>query len=54
VAFAGEESGVELTFSDTVGPFTIQPDVQWIHHPGGERDRDPLLIVGLRVIWTLK
>jgi porin len=52
--FAGGESGVELTYSDTIGRFTIQPDVQWIHNPGGDRNRDPILITGLRLVLTLR
>ena len=50
----GAESGVELTYSDTIGRFTIQPDLQWIHNPGGDRNRDPILIAGLRLVLTLK
>ncbi|ADL00622.1 carbohydrate porin [Brevundimonas subvibrioides] len=53
-AFARAESGIELTYADTLGPFTIQPDLQWIHHPGGEQDRDPILIAGVRFIWTVR
>ncbi|AQR63546.1 porin [Brevundimonas sp. LM2] len=52
--FATAESGIELTYADTLGPFTIQPDLQWIHHPGGERDRDPILIAGVRLVWTIR
>lgn len=51
---ASAESGLELTYADTVGPFTIQPDLQWIHHPGGERDREPILIAGVRLTWTIR
>jgi porin len=52
--FGDAESGVEITYADTFGPFTIQPDLQWIHNPGGDRDRDAIVTAGLRVILTLK
>jgi porin len=52
--FANAEGGVEITYADAVGPFTIQPDLQWIYNPGGERDRDPILTAGLRVSLTLR
>jgi porin len=52
--FADAESGVELTYADTFGRFTIQPDLQLIRHPGGDRDRDPILIAGVRAILTLR
>ena len=52
--FADAEGGIELTYADTFGPFTIQPDLQWIYNPGGDEDRDPVLTAGLRVILTLK
>ncbi len=47
---ATAESGLELTYADTFGPVTVQPDLQWIRNPGGDEDRDALLVVGLRVI----
>ncbi|TPW05898.1 MAG: Carbohydrate-selective porin [bacterium] len=52
--FAEAEGGVELTYSDTLGPFTVQPDVQWIYNPGGDRNRDAILAAGLRLILTLR
>lgn len=52
--FGDAEGGIELTYADTFGPFTIQPDLQWIHNPGGDADRDPILTAGLRVILTLR
>ena len=52
--FGDAEGGVELTYADTVGPFTIQPDLQWIHNPGGDRTRDAIVTAGLRVIFTLR
>lgn len=48
------EGGVEITYSDAFGPFTVQPDLQWIYDPGGDRNRDPILTAGLRVSITLK
>jgi porin len=54
MALAPAEGGVELTYADSLGPFTVQPDLQWIYHPGGERDRAPILIAGLRILWTLR
>lgn len=53
-AFGDAEGGIELTYADTFGPFTIQPDLQWIHNPGGDADRDPILTAGLRVILSLR
>jgi porin len=52
--FGHAEGGIELTYADTFGPFTIQPDLQWIHNPGGDRNRDAIVTAGLRVILTLK
>ena len=52
--FGDAEGGIELTYADTFGPFTIQPDLQWIYNPGGDEDRDPILTAGLRVILTLR
>lgn len=42
------ESGVELTFSDTMGRLSIQPDLQIIHNPGGEKNRRNAVIAGVR------
>jgi porin len=52
--FANAEGGVELTYADTFGRFTIQPDLQWIYNPGGDKNRDPILTAGLRVILKLR
>lgn len=46
---ARAESGAELTYSDRIGPVTIQPDLQVFHHPGGDRDRDLIWIGGVRL-----
>lgn len=52
--FGDAEGGIELTYADTFGPLTIQPDLQWVDNPGGDKDRDPILTAGLRVILTLR
>lgn len=31
------ESAIELTYSDKIGPVTIQPDLQYVKHPGADR-----------------
>ncbi|WP_292154449.1 carbohydrate porin [Brevundimonas sp.] len=53
-AFGDAEGGIELTYADTLGPFTLQPDLQWIYNPGGDKDRDPILTAGLRLTFTLR
>jgi len=45
----GHESGVEITYADTVGRLTIQPDLQVIFRPGGERSRDHAIVGALRL-----
>lgn len=43
------ELAVELTYQIHVTPWLgIQPDVQWIRHPGGSRALDDAFVVGLR------
>lgn len=46
---AGGEEGLEVTYSDTIGRFTIQPDLQVIRSPGGDRDADAVVVATLRV-----
>lgn len=47
---ARAESGVELTYSDKLTKrLTLQPDLQWIHHAGGDRDARNRLVVALRL-----
>ncbi|KQS55537.1 porin [Brevundimonas sp. Leaf363] len=53
VRFARAEGGIELTYADTFGPVTLQPNLQWIYNPGGDADRDPLLTAGVRLILAL-
>ncbi|MBU1377635.1 MAG: carbohydrate porin [Alphaproteobacteria bacterium] len=47
---ARAESGVELTYSDKLTRrITLQPDLQWIHHAGGDRDSKDRVIAALRL-----
>lgn len=47
---AKAESSVEITYSDRIHPrVTVQPDLQLIRHPGGDRGRDTAVVVALRV-----
>ena len=51
---ATAESGVEVTYADTFGRLTVQPDLQLIHRPGGDRSRDIALVAALRLILVLR
>jgi len=42
------ESGLEVTFTDTIGRLSIQPDLQIVHNPGGEKNRRNAVIAGIR------
>lgn len=54
-ALIGSEGMVELTYSDRVLPFlTLQPDVQYVRRPGGLRDADDAVVLGLRAIVAWK
>lgn len=47
---ARAESGLELTYSDKLtNRITLQPDLQWIHHAGGDRDAKNRLVAALRL-----
>ncbi|MDB5438445.1 MAG: Carbohydrate-selective porin OprB [Caulobacteraceae bacterium] len=47
---ASAETGLEFTYSDRLaGRLTIQPDLQWIHHAGGDAARDDLWLAALRI-----
>lgn len=47
---ARAESGLELTYSDKVAPrVTLQPDLQWIRHAGGDRGAKDRIIAALRL-----
>ncbi len=44
------ESGVEITWADKIGEHvTLQPDLQWIRHAGGERGAKDRWVAALRV-----
>lgn len=47
------EEGLELTYADRIGRFTVQPDLQLIRNPGGLKDADDVVAVSLRVITPL-
>lgn len=47
---AAAETGFELTYSDRILPFlTIQPDIQYVLDPAGERAVEDALVIGLRL-----
>ena len=47
---ARAESGFEITLSDRIAPrITVQPDLQVVFDPGGDRRRDPLVVFGVRL-----
>jgi porin len=49
VAPAGAESGVEATYSDQLSKrVSVQPDLQWIHHPGGDRAQPDRWVAAVR------
>lgn len=49
VRAARAETGFEITYSDQITPWLrVQPDLQIVLDPGGDRDRDDLWVVGLR------
>ena len=40
---------VELTYADRVfGPLVLQPDIQWVRHPGGDRARQDAVVAIMR------
>lgn len=48
------ELQVELTYSDTLAEgIIVQPDLQWIRRPGGDRSIPDALVAGLRVTFEL-
>lgn len=50
---AAAETGLELTYSDQLTPWLrVQPDVQLVLDPGGDRDREDLWLAGLRFVFT--
>lgn len=47
---ARAESGLEFTYADRLSPrVTLQPDLQVVFEPGGDRDADPLVVAGIRL-----
>lgn len=47
---ARAESGAEITYSDRLTRrITVQPDLQWVHHAGGDRDAKDRVIAAVRV-----
>ena len=54
-ALTGSEGMIELTYSDQIAPFlTLQPDVQYARRPGGLRDAEDAVVLGLRAIVAWK
>ncbi len=50
VNVAEAETGFEITYSDQITPWLrVQPDLQLVLDPGGDRDRDELWVAGLRI-----
>lgn len=49
VVLEDAESALELTYADTVGWLTIQPDLQFIHDPAAEGARDDVIVGALRL-----
>jgi porin len=47
------ESGLEVTYSDTIGRLSVQPDLQIVRHPGGERKRRNAVVAGVRFTLAL-
>jgi porin len=45
---ADSEAGLEITYSDTIGRLTVQPDLQVVRHPGGDRGADHVMVAAIR------
>lgn len=43
------ESAIEVTYSDRIGPVTLQPDLQYVIDPGGDAGIGHALVAALRV-----
>jgi porin len=44
------ELQVEATYSDTICPHVrVQPDLQWVRRPGGDRSVDDAIVAALRI-----
>lgn len=47
---ARSETQLELTYSDLLfGMVTVQPDIQYVFNPGGDRDAPDAVVIGLRL-----
>ncbi|AQR73535.1 carbohydrate porin [Sphingomonas sp. LM7] len=46
---AAAESAIEVTYSDRIGPLTLQPDLQLVFDAGGNADAKQVIVGGLRV-----
>lgn len=50
LAPARAESALEITYADKVGDYvTLQPDLQLVHNPGADADRDIVVVASMRV-----
>lgn len=50
VPMANSEMQLEITYSDRLfSHVTVQPDLQWVRNPGGDRSADDAIVAGLRV-----
>ncbi|WP_425996591.1 carbohydrate porin [Caulobacter sp. DWR1-3-2b1] len=43
------ESALELTYADTFGPITLQPDLQYVINPAGDEAIGHAIVAALRV-----
>ena len=49
----GNETALELTYADVIAPsLSLQPDVQWVHGPGGLRGARDVIVVTTRMTWS--
>lgn len=54
IAASAAETQLEVTYSDAIFPWlSLQPDVQYVVRPGGDRGRHGMLTLGLRVTATI-
>ena len=45
----GTETAMEVTYADSIGPVTLQPDLQYVIRPSGDRQARGALVATLRV-----
>lgn len=43
------ETALEATYADTIGPITLQPDLQYVIRPSGDRDARNAVVATLRI-----